>query len=160
MKEVAGDLIAMATAGQFDVIVHGCNCQKKMGKGIAKQIREFFPAAYEADQNFRYGPISCNKLGCVSYAVVDTSVDRVVIVNAYTQYNFWSQGDPVGQVYVDYDALRLCLRKIKRMWGGHNRRFGIPLIGAGLAGGDWSIISKIIDEEMAGEDLTLVRYQG
>jgi hypothetical protein len=40
------------------------------------------------------------------------------------------------------------------------KKFGIPRIGAGLAGGDWNIISKIIDEEMDGEDVTLVEFYG
>jgi len=38
-------------------------------------------------------------------------------------------------------------------------RIGYPLIGAGLAGGDWTIISAIIDEELKGEDHALVIYQ-
>jgi hypothetical protein len=33
------------------------------------------------------------------------------------------------------------------------------MIGAGLAGGDWEIISAIINEELYGEDHTLVIYQ-
>jgi O-acetyl-ADP-ribose deacetylase (regulator of RNase III) len=36
------------------------------------------------------------------------------------------------------------------------KRIGYPKIGAGLAGGDWNIISSIIDKELIGEDHTLV----
>jgi O-acetyl-ADP-ribose deacetylase (regulator of RNase III) len=36
------------------------------------------------------------------------------------------------------------------------KRIGYPKIGAGLAGGDWSIIEEIIDRELEGEDHTLV----
>ena len=32
-------------------------------------------------------------------------------------------------------------------------------IGAGLAGGDWQKISKIIEEELKGEDHTFVEFQ-
>jgi O-acetyl-ADP-ribose deacetylase (regulator of RNase III) len=45
---------------------------------------------------------------------------------------------------------------VKRRFAG--RRIGYPRIGAGLARGDWSIISTIIDEELAGEDHTLVDF--
>ena len=38
-------------------------------------------------------------------------------------------------------------------------RIGYPKIGAGLAGGDWSIIEKIIDEELQGTDHTLVIFE-
>jgi O-acetyl-ADP-ribose deacetylase (regulator of RNase III) len=34
-----------------------------------------------------------------------------------------------------------------------------PKIGAGLGGGDWQKISTIIEQELAGEDYTLVIYR-
>ena len=37
------------------------------------------------------------------------------------------------------------------------KKIGYPKIGAGLAGGDWDLISHIIHEELAGEDHTLVK---
>ena len=49
MKTIAGDLLALALDGRFDVIVHGCNCQCQMGKGIAASIKKQFPEAYDAD---------------------------------------------------------------------------------------------------------------
>ena len=36
------------------------------------------------------------------------------------------------------------------------KRIGYPKIGAGLAGGYWNIISKIIDKELEGENHSLV----
>ena len=38
------------------------------------------------------------------------------------------------------------------------RRIGYPMIGAGLAGGDWMMISRIISEELDGENHTLVEF--
>ena len=49
MKQRTGDLIDLAADGEFDVIVHGCNCECIMGGGIAKQIKMSFPPAYKAD---------------------------------------------------------------------------------------------------------------
>jgi hypothetical protein len=40
------------------------------------------------------------------------------------------------------------------------KRIGYPKIGAGLAKGDWSVISAIIDEELVGQDHTLVEFAG
>jgi len=34
-------------------------------------------------------------------------------------------------------------------------KVGLPKIGAGLGGGDWSIISKIIEEELGEFDVTI-----
>ena len=49
MQTVRGDLLALAIAGDFDVIIHGCNCLHTMSAGIAKSIKHQFPAAYDAD---------------------------------------------------------------------------------------------------------------
>ena len=35
MKIIKGNLISLALAGEFEVIIHGCNCFCTMGAGIA-----------------------------------------------------------------------------------------------------------------------------
>ena len=35
----------------------------------------------------------------------------------------------------------------------------MPKIGAGLAGGDWEIIERILDDEMRGEYVTVVTWE-
>jgi len=39
-------------------------------------------------------------------------------------------------------------------------RIGYPKIGAGLAGGDWDVISRIIDDELMDWDHTVVVFDG
>lgn len=150
MQTVRGDLLALALVGDFDVIIHGCNCMNTMGAGIAKSIKQHFPAAYAADLATQKG--SRNKLGTYSHATVDCEGRELTVVNAYTQFNYRGRG-----VKADYDAIRSAFQKVKLDFGG--KRIGYPMIGAGLAGGDWAVISQIIDEELAGENHTLVEYQ-
>lgn len=147
---VRGDLLALANAGDFDVIVHGCNCFNAMDAGIAKSIKEQFPAVYEADLATEKG--SRDKLGTYSFASLDCDGHDLTIVNAYTQFDWRGSG-----VKADYDAIRSVFAGIKSDFTG--KRIGYPMIGAGLAGGDWDVIAKIISEELAGEDHTLVEYQ-
>jgi O-acetyl-ADP-ribose deacetylase (regulator of RNase III) len=40
-----------------------------------------------------------------------------------------------------------------------NSRIGLPLIGAGLAGGDWNRIEKIIEKEFTKNDVSIVHFQ-
>ena len=40
MRTVTGDLITLALEGEFDVIIHGCNCYNTMGAGIARAVRD------------------------------------------------------------------------------------------------------------------------
>jgi O-acetyl-ADP-ribose deacetylase (regulator of RNase III) len=150
MRIVNGDLLSLGTSGSFDVIVHGCNCFNTMGAGIAKSFKERFPEAYAVDLKTEKG--SREKLGTISTAIIDCEGHELIIVNAYTQFDWRGNG-----VNADYDAIRSAFREIKSRF--HGKRIGYPMIGAGLAGGDWDVISQIVDEELSGEDHTLVRYQ-
>lgn len=149
MNVVRGDLITLALDGQFDVIVHGCNCQCTMGAGIAKTIKAMFPEAFAADNKTSKGDI--NKLGSISFATVTRNGHEITIVNGYTQVDWRGPG-----VKADYDAIRAVMAHVKRHFG--DRKVGYPKIGAGLAGGDWDAISAIINEELDGVDHTLVEY--
>lgn len=150
MHTTHGDLIQMAKAGRFDVVIHGCNCFCTMGRGIAKTVRAEFPEAYAADCRTSRGDRS--KLGTFSAVRVLRGTNAITIVNAYTQYDFRGSGPNV-----DYTAIRQAFRAIKVAFTGV--RIGYPQIGAGLARGDWKAIAGIINEELQGEDHTLVVYR-
>ena len=149
MNTIEGDLITLALKGQFDVIVHGCNCFCTMGAGIARVIQDEFPEAYAADLVTVKGDRS--KLGDFSFATVKRNERQITIVNGYTQFHFHGES-----VLVDYDAVQNVFKKVKQQFSG--KRIGYPKIGAGLAGGDWEKIAKIIDRELAGENHSLVVY--
>jgi len=149
MKTVTGDLLQLAMDGEFDVIIHGCNCQCQMGKGIALSIKQQFPEAYAADCLTAKGDEK--KLGTFSAAEIIRGPRSFYVVNAYTQFHWRGAG-----VKADYDAIRKVMRAVKSHFSG--KRIGYPKIGAGLAGGDWGIIRPIIDEELAGEEHTYVEF--
>lgn len=150
MNHIDGNLITLAQVGHFDVIVHGCNCFCTMGRGIALSIKLACPQAYEADQGTTPGDRA--KLGTFTCANVGANGHRFTVVNAYTQYDYRGPG-----VNADYEAIRRVFRAIKQQFSGC--RIGYPLIGAGLARGDWPTIAAILDEELAGEDHTLVHFK-
>ena len=148
MITIKGDLITYAQLGTFDVIVHGCNCFNTMGAGIAKQIKDYFPSAFIADCASTYG--SKLKLGSYtkSYIELDDCIKSDIrkgfyVINAYTQYNTHRKD---GKPPVNYNAIRNVFKQINKDFKG--KIVAYPAIGAGLAGGDWSIIAKIIEEEL------------
>jgi len=145
-----GNLLDLAEAGEFDIVVQGCNCFNTMGGGIAREIRERYPMAAMADDETQKG--DHNKLGIYTTAFTG----KFLIVNAYTQFNM-SRGTDV----FEYTAFQLILEKILFAYG--NKRIGIPYIGMGLAGGDPNIIIPMIEwfaEEVAkiGGTCTLVEF--
>jgi O-acetyl-ADP-ribose deacetylase (regulator of RNase III) len=147
LREVEGDLIKMGMAGEFDLIIHGCNCFCTMGGGIARSIRATFPEAYAVDCNTVRGDKS--KLGLFTYI---QTPDDLTVVNAYTQYNL-----SAGEDVFEYEAFDHALRLIKRKFP--NKRIGLPLIGCGLAGGDEARIREIIENNAADADITLVVFK-
>lgn len=147
MKKRVGDLLDLAEAGEFDIIVHGCNCFHTFGAGIARAIKQRWPETHRTDvTQSAYG--DRNKLGSITTTNVSPSL---TVINGYTQFGYGSNGPNV-----DYEAVRSVFRHIKERYGNKGLRFGIPKIGAGLAGGDWDTISRIIYEEMNAENVTVV----
>ena len=150
MKTINGDIIVLAKQGKFDVLVHGCNCFNSMGAGVARQIKNTFPAAWHADQETQKG--DRDKLGTYTQASVKLEKGReLIVVNAYTQYHYSGGGK-----LVDYDALGRVFEAIARDFPG--KHIAYPAIGAGLAGGDWDKISVLIDNALAKHEHTLVLY--
>lgn len=145
-KVTYGNLIDDAKKGKFDVIVHGCNCHCVMGAGIAKAIKEAWPEAYAADLKTKKGDRS--KMGTFSFA----EVDGLTIVNLYTQFNYTRT-----KVDVEYDHMGEGFKRVKEAFSG--KRIGLPLIGAGLADGNWGIIKELIGDAFHGEDVTVVVFR-
>lgn len=166
-QEIEGDLIDLAKQGKFDVIAHGCNCHCTMGAGIAPQMAKAFGAdKFAAEMQMYKGDI--NKLGTIDFEYV-SHIPKIVpgktpdfggielyVVNAYTQFNYGRNHIDGDKKPVDYDAIALCMRKMNHIF--KDKHIGLPKIGAGLAGGDWRIISRIIQRELKDCNVTIVIY--
>ena len=135
-----GDLFAHKD--KFDYTAHGCNCFHLMGAGIAKQVSLNFPNTYLADiQNSIRGDVS--KLGDYTFDKEDK------VLNLYTQYQPGKN--------VDYEAVKKVFKKLNIDFKG--KHIAIPRIGCGIAGGDWSLISRIIYEECKDINITVFLYE-
>lgn len=158
MKIIHGDIIELMKLGEFDVMVHGCNCQCTMGSGVARAVRATFPKAYEVDLSTKNadGKAKLGHFTLGMHHVGDDPNNKLLfIVNAYTQLYYGRE----KKQYVDYDAVRSAFKGIANQNWVMGRSIAYPMIGAGLGGGDWDVISKIIDEELDGLDHTLVMLE-
>lgn len=165
-KEIKGNLLDLADKGEFDLIIHGCNCQNIMGAGIALQIRKRYPQAYERDTKYFkehvlstpiqkfYSARTSVLLGNFSTAQVyapDAEHEDgplFTIINAYTQI--------LPGANFELSALVVILKKINLIYAG--KKIGIPLIGAGIGGGDWSKILLVIKQQLKDCDVTIVHF--
>lgn len=133
-------------------IAHGVNCQNKMGSGVAKVLFKEYPEVKHEYHEFcgsNHSSIlrDSDFLGriCIVFC------ENRTIINCFTQLFYGYD----GKKYVNYDAIYECFRNITLNFPKES--IAIPKIGAGLAGGNWEVISRIIDDA-TGDDLDVYVY--
>jgi len=123
-----------------DIIAHGCNCRGGFGKGVAYHMAKLHPRAKEWYlKKHKAGDWT---LGDVQFL---NSKDKI-IANCATQDTYWQTGDK-KEVLANYWAIRSCMVKLAYFADINRMTVAMPKIGAGLAGGDWDKIEKIINHE-------------
>lgn len=140
IQYVVGDLLKAPEP----VIVHGCNAQGVMGSGVALAIRDAFPTVYRRYNNV----IEKHKNTTdpvIPGDVIFAYVKGKVFANCITQKFYGRQ----KLQYVDYNAIRECMKRIDKLCCEERyTAVAMPKIGAGLGGGNWQVISEIIQETM------------
>ena len=110
-------------------IAHCVNMQYVMNSGVAKCIRESYPKAYEDYMSSEL------KLGRV---IISTNEPHNII-HIVGQEFYGRTG-----LYVKYQALEKAFKIINSKV--ESTSISYPLIGCGLAGGDWNIVSRLLEE--------------
>jgi O-acetyl-ADP-ribose deacetylase (regulator of RNase III) len=152
-KIVKGDLIQMALNGEFEAIAHGCNCFCTMGAGIALSMKKTFGCdEYNLEDSKFSG--SYLKMGNIQYktffvknGVISTEGTPLKVYNIYTQYAPGVSLPPYD-IPFDYDAFRLCIRKL--LYTNKKSKIGLPWIGCGLGKAEKSKVKEIIEQEERG----------
>ena len=137
INHIKGDMLKST-----DILwAHGCNAQGKFASGVAGQLRAKFPYSYQAYIT-EYEKNNKLELGSVIFAV-DENIKNPIIANCITQEFYGSD----GKLYVSYDAIEKSLTEVLKYADEHNMlNITIPMIGAGLGGGNWEIIEKILNK--------------
>ena len=140
MQIIGGNLLEVPRG----ILGHQVNCVKRMGAGLALQIRRKWPPVYEA---FRQEEPELGKV-----LLVEVGED-LHVANLYAQ---WGVGRTGRQT--DYPARTQCRQQVQA-W---SQQLHLPVylpeyLGCGLAGGDWEGVYGIIAR--TGPEATLVRYR-
>lgn len=134
-------------------IAHGVNCKGMMNSGVAKAIRNKWPAVFTQYEQL----VRVERIGGVDASGLLGSGQVVVVSNTKTVFNLFTQNQYGydGQQYVSYDAVASCFRYLRRyLTSALNAAepvLAIPTIGSGLGGGNWKVIAAIIDHELRNE---------
>lgn len=139
INTIKGDILQLKEG----ILVHGCNSLGVMGAGIALKIKQVYPLAYEAYRQ-QYEVMGLGLGEVIPYTV--SKEPHLIIANAITQDSF---GREKGLVYLDYAAIRKCFSSINEIAKLYHLSVNFPLIGCGLAGGNWDIVAGIIESEVS-----------
>ena len=131
------------------VIAHGCNCQGKMGAGIAKAIRKKWPSVYYAyvDKCFsttnRRSMLGDAQLVPVSH----TPFGQLFVANLFTQERYGRE--PIR--YADPNAIKTALRKVVMSCANRDLPLYMSKIVCSLGGLSWvddvePIVRELNDE--------------
>lgn len=140
-----------------DYICHQVNCQGVMASGIAKQIRERWSWVFTSYHEYcmRCMTNGESPLGNIWGVCIDPS-DRNTrwVVNMFAQDTFGY----TGKRFTSYDAFASCLEAMRDRLP-KDKTIGFPKnIGCGLGGGDWNVISALI-EDILGEVYDVYIYE-
>lgn len=134
-------------------IAHGVNCQNVMGSGVAKALFKEYSKIKTDYHDFCRDRTSYELLGMVDFVELEDQV-HYGIFNCFTQ-EFYGYGK---KKYVDYESIYECFSYITKFLNtSFYPELAIPKIGCGLAGGNWEIVSRIIDDA-TGDDLDVYVY--
>lgn len=116
------------------IIPHICNDIGAWGAGFVLALSRRWS---EPEQVYR----SLNKWDLTNVHFIQVE-DDITIANMIAQVGIGRRTN--GSSPLSYSALRVCLSKVNDYAVKHNATLHMPKIGAGLAGGDWNQIEKII----------------
>lgn len=153
IKIVKGDMIESMLKGELQAYGQQCNCFCRQSRGIAPLLVKANPEVLEVDKATEEG--NPYKLGTFS---VTTDSSKPLVYNIYGQFH-WNKFKVVDGRNTDYEALYqgLCLVSCDMMIKGVSS-LGLPLIGCGLAGGDWDIVKELIENCFMDTDIDVTIF--
>lgn len=151
IKYIAGDATWPVANGPA-VIVHVCNDVGGWGRGFVLALSARWKSPEESYRRWHAGDGQSFGLGEVQFVQVEP---RLWVANMVAQHNVRRHGSSPP---IRYDALRSALTKVAAFCVANCASAHMPRIGCGLAGGDWSEVSRIIDEELTDREIPVTVY--
>lgn len=156
LKIINGNILTPNTEERGVIVCHQVNCKGVMGAGLARQVKELHPDVFELykDKCIQIAA-GIGGLGDVQFCSAVADVGYLV-ANVFGQYGYGH-----GKQYTDYAALRKAFERITMGFPTYTIR--IPyMMGCGLGGGDWAVVSQIIEETLVekGVDVEIWDFEG
>lgn len=132
MEIISANLLSISSG----IITHQVNCRGVMGAGLAKALRKKYPVIFPEYRQL-----------CINGQLRPGMIQLICVADGLYICNLAGQdGYGTNRRYTDYDALQTALVKLHRVSISLDLPVYIPYhMGCGLGGGDWSIVSRLIE---------------
>ena len=137
-----------------DIICHQCNCQGVMGSGVAAEVKRRYPEVFKAyRKDYEEGKLV---LGYVNFAQASTGQ---ILANLCGQEKYGYD----GKQYTHYDKLQECFNNVVTYAKANFVKkpvIAFPyLMSCHRGGGDWNVVSKMIEDTFAEFEVEIRRLQ-
>jgi O-acetyl-ADP-ribose deacetylase (regulator of RNase III) len=147
---VTGNAVDALINGEIDVLLHVCNNKGVMGSGIALEIKNRIPDAYNAYKSSQ-DELCKLYLGGISFGWYDVGK---FVCNMVAQDGYGS-----NRRFLNYGALAECLSKMSK--GINVKTVGIPFkMGSDRAGGDWNIVLEMVEYFLKDFNVVIYKLEG
>lgn len=122
------------------IICHQVNCQGVMGSGLAKQLKDKWPSVFTEYK--KYVKAESDSLQLCGRCQIVTIKKGLHIANLFGQYEYGT-----NQRHTNYLYLTSALYKLNKQNEDNHYDVYIPYgLGCGLGGGDWNVVSALIED--------------
>lgn len=157
----AGCFVQALKNGDVNAAGQQSNAQCSMTSGLAPILADNFPQIREADIALSSLLTPSEKMGKFSNCLI-----WVQLNNPLTFFNLYGQLDRSSRrtkddVVRDYAALECALNAMaNELLDNFSGRLhvGFPLIGCGRAGGDWSVVARLIETAVCAKGIKVTVY--
>lgn len=145
----------------INIIAHQVNCQGVMGAGVAKQIKEKYPAVYKDYR--RLCEDTSNKMDLLGTCLISIEKENKMICNLFGQYNYGRNGTYTNTSYLS-SAILLMINMLEQIYNIKDKThpqlvIAIPYkIGCGLGGGNWEEVKTIFENIERSYNVLFVAY--
>jgi O-acetyl-ADP-ribose deacetylase (regulator of RNase III) len=141
MKLIFGNLLDIDEG----IILHQCNTQAIMGKGIASFLVNKYPKLKKATMQ-HVGMAHMLEQEVFGTVFLFPVSDNLSIGNCFSEVGMCSNRKPGDPANTSYDAVIKCFNYVKE-FNTELREVYIPFkYGCGLAGGNWNIMLEILKD--------------
>jgi len=138
------------------ILIHVVNSLGGFGKGFAFNLAKKYPLVKKSYKDWFHTSTLGGSLDGIEFSLGNvqavTVSENLTVGNMLAQEGYKSAKNPKP---LSYFALQECLKKVAILALESQRSVYLPKIGTGLAGGEWHLIEKLIEQNLCEKGIAV-----